>query len=676
MVGLHSLRFVRVPGLSFGLASTLAVSLSVPALAEPTAPVQIAGGTNTERGRQRLIDGAPAEALLWLERAYSQGESDPLLPILTGEAMRALSTNRAVLSGHTAAVLDAEFDPAGKRVVTASADGTARLYDVTSGKLLAVLGPHPDSVVSAAFGADGKSIVTQCADKKQRTFDAVTFRLLRTAPTAPAALKKPVDPYTAKERADELAYDLKRAASRHGGPVRALLRSPDRALFLTTSDDKTAKLWSGIPGQAGTGQLTTLYGHGDAVLSGRFNHDASLVVTTSADRTARIFVTRVEPAQTRVTSWVGYSLVRWSQGSQSLAMLMSNKAAARWDLRSGTQYTTYTTGRDYDLEVALGPDDTFVLVPDAEHSEDQAPALLRQLGRSGDGIALQAVTPWSLSTPLFGPGGRHLFIQSESAVFSTANGRKVLQREELGKSAIAAFNFDDTLFLFGDSAPVIHSLGDGRPLYGDRPIALTPRPQPLRGAAFSPVDSRLLTYDSAGRVQIWAGRTGALLHTLSGQIGEVKHAAWSPGGDLIVLVGTDRTAQIFSAADGQRRQVLSGHPPAISHADISPDGRRVVTSSEDGSARVWDVASGKLLAVLPDHGVKLRMASWSPDGQRLFTFCEQGAVVVWEQAPFSGTKGSLADFVSCHLTQKLDGDRVVPAATDAAACERLPKPAR
>ena len=65
----------------------------------------------------------------------------------------------------------AVFSPDGSRIVTASADKTARIWDAATAKEIAVLRGHEGIVYSAAFSPDGSRIVTASEDNTARIWD-------------------------------------------------------------------------------------------------------------------------------------------------------------------------------------------------------------------------------------------------------------------------------------------------------------------------------------------------------------------------------------------------------------------------------------------------------------------------------------------------------------------------
>jgi hypothetical protein len=117
-------------------------------------------------------------------------------------------------------LVTAALSPDGKRILTASRDYTARLWDAETGKQIGEpLAGHRDTVSSAAFSPDGKRIVTASYDNTARLWDAETG--------------KPI------------GEPLKG----HTGPVLSAAFSPDGKRIVTAGRDGTARLWDAETGK-------------------------------------------------------------------------------------------------------------------------------------------------------------------------------------------------------------------------------------------------------------------------------------------------------------------------------------------------------------------------------------------------------------------------------------------
>ena len=104
----------------------------------------------------------PQLNLALLKHAHRLADTEQLFQVL---AQWSNAACRAELRGHSSEVLSAAFSPDGLRIVTASDDSTARVWDAATGKPIATLSGHSGRVGSAAFSRDGLRIVTASYDK-------------------------------------------------------------------------------------------------------------------------------------------------------------------------------------------------------------------------------------------------------------------------------------------------------------------------------------------------------------------------------------------------------------------------------------------------------------------------------------------------------------------------------
>ena len=94
---------------------------------------------------------------------------------------------RYVLYGHTGAVTQATWSQDESKVLTSSADNTARIWDAASGQQLVLLAGHTGAVNQATWSQDEGKVLTSGYDKTVRIWDvpirdlgiAICLRLVR-----------------------------------------------------------------------------------------------------------------------------------------------------------------------------------------------------------------------------------------------------------------------------------------------------------------------------------------------------------------------------------------------------------------------------------------------------------------------------------------------------------------
>jgi WD40 repeat protein len=246
----------------------------------------------------------------------------------------------AVMSGHAAPVTQVSFSPDGTRIVTASQDQTARVWKAQTGAPLAVLRGHQGTVTAAQFVGDGTDVVTGSDDgtvrlwySLQQPVMGVLASFSRPVARVDALSESRVEAVTNDGRAHVLdtrghqvteysaaarptARSVDGAEARidgnvvrihepngsdvvlrgHTGLITSVNFSPNGALAVTASRDRTARIWDARTGN----RLHTLRGHFAAVNDAEFSPDGQWVVTAgpdtvglfSADSGASIFFLR------------------------------------------------------------------------------------------------------------------------------------------------------------------------------------------------------------------------------------------------------------------------------------------------------------------------------------------------------------------------------------------------
>src|SRR5262249_20612265 len=130
-------------------------------------------------GRQRLLDGDPIRAAIYLDAAMRGGGDGPALRYLLARAVAILDKQQFALVGHSGAVRDGGYSADGAILVTPGEDRTARISDAAPGRGLAALRGHTGRrIFSVDVDPTGARIVTAGDDRTARLWDARSGRPL------------------------------------------------------------------------------------------------------------------------------------------------------------------------------------------------------------------------------------------------------------------------------------------------------------------------------------------------------------------------------------------------------------------------------------------------------------------------------------------------------------------
>lgn len=448
------------------------------------------------------------------------------------------------LRGHTQGVSAVVFSPDGRLIATCAPDNTACLWDAASGNLIHKLKGHEKPVLTIAFNHDGSLVVTASQDGTARIWDVKSGKeqlKLQHEHALNTAVFNPLDERLLTACVDGTAWiwnssnGTKVELHGHTGSIYNAMFSPDGELAVTASLDRTARTWDAKTG----GAIATLSGHTDVVLNAAFSPDSQLVATTSADDTARI-----------------------------------------WNARSGAMVSELRGHTDYIWNVAFSPDGRRLVTG----SEDNTARIWDTT--SGKLEAVLRGHTRDVTAVAFSPTGHFIITGS----------------------------MDGTARVWTNTAArSLVTLNHGAEIYRARWSS----------------DSRLLVTASSDRTaRVWRS-DGTLIATLAGHDREVLRAELSTDNAVVVTASRDNTSAVWNVLTGQKIASLGGHKSWVSTASFSPSGHFIVTTSLDGTARLWDRNSNGLLYTLP-HSDEVNCAAFSSDDKVLVTGSQDGKVTAWD----------------------------------------------
>jgi len=567
-------------------------------------------------------------------------------------------------AAHGGPVQGAQFHPNQPQLLTAGADGLAKVWTLPANPTKAIA--HPDGVTTSVVSADGKKLFTGSVDKMVRAWNL-----------------------------DNLA--MERQLAGHAGPITALATSANGQALISGSADATIRFWNQQTGK----ESEIIAGHTAAVTALALNPPANQLLSSSEDGTLRLWQlppvapkAMVHPDQVTclvvspdgaravtggqdkiVRTWnlangakerdlggptLAVTTVALSPNGQQIAAGSADKTLHVWNLAdnkvlqkltfaAAVQATAFST--DGQNIVAGLADGTIKVHKIADGKEVPGVFPIAGIAHAGGvtGLAFspkgdalfscgadKAIKTWM-------PDGKLKNAVAHPAVVATVSLSKDGARlAAAGDKTIKVWNVADnkevatitapadikSVGLTADGGRVVAAYTDNRTRVYEidgKLVEIFPHEGPVHAAAF--IDAKRVVSAGADKTaRLW---TSSLLWQNAHQ-GPVRRALFTPKGD-IVSAGDDKAIRFWNAADGRETRALPAHDAAVLGIAVSGDGTRLASYGADKQVKVWNLAAAKPedlakpVAVLPQPAVPTAIA-FTPNGQRLALAGEGNAI--------------------------------------------------
>lgn len=565
--------------------------------------------------------------------------------IAAGNAAHVFSidgTSKGLLEGHTGEITTVAFLPRSNRILTASRDQTARIFETNGGRGFKVFRGHTDEILFAVPNPDGSRFVTVSKDTTARIWDT-------------SGKGQPI------------------VLAGHERSIVHAAFSPDGQRVATASTDGTARVWA----MDGKNEPVVLSGHTGALNSIAFRPDGRYVATASQDGTARVWpVEGGMPLDLAEEQGIVFS-VAWSANGERLITFGTERQSSQTVAMLWRPQSLESLARERPFffhSASIGPHgDVFVAACD-----DQSARLFRVDGKA-EPVVFTGHDAWVTNAAL-SPDGQRVITTScdQTAVIRPVDGQGepiVLRHGSEGCVRVARFSPDGEFVATGSDdkrVRIFRANGTGEP------ILLEGHADTIVDIAYSADGKRIATasLDHTARVFDAAGPGDA--RAILKHDGAVLSVAWTPDGVRLVSTTESGRAWRWNVSNEiHNGSVWFKEPAPVRAATLSADGQYVAIAADalgvyiqqtNGTNRLHAQVSApilsmmflperrELLAVLADNTTRRLTINIEQTRQTLFAMNKNCLSINMRMSHFGESFEQATDgYAKCELERSRSG---------------------
>ncbi len=270
-----------------------------------------------------------------------------------------------LFSGHPNAVYGVDWSPDGKLVASASLDNTVKLWDPSTGKVVARLPGHGDGVSAVAFSPDSKTLFSSSLDRSLKIWNIASRSLVKTVAAHSnfvwsLAWSRDGKSVVSGGYDNALATWTPDGSKIHsitpgGQPVLAVASAPRAAGGWSVAGCKNSNAYVVDPGA--TKPRLTLAGHNGAIEAVVVSRDGKTIHTGGLDKTIRSWDSKTGQVTRAVDAHSSYiqSLALSADGRQLASGSLSGEIRL-WNEADGRLLRTLPGHANTVYSLAFSPD--------------------------------------------------------------------------------------------------------------------------------------------------------------------------------------------------------------------------------------------------------------------------------------------------------------------------------